>query len=498
MQDLQKRIVTLGRTRDTNGLILVMTEILNADDASAQISTAAKTALTIATTFLDCFRDQNSLKDLYDVSRKLFESHPSLQELENVQFSFVKLQLALGMVDAAVESAEHFGEPRLRMFSAILDKCADTHDRETALKVLRILRNSNLNVTEKEVALVLKCGLLNNELDEFLKDLSLDFQDPLSESTLDFNQMESVHVVSSITIDPHSDSICPVTGIKLEKIGLTEAELDELISMTRSLATEAGFTNKDNFDDILNSQLIKLPEVVLDGANIAHVNQNFAEGFFRFDQIQDVFENFKSKDCLIVLHAKWLSPNKDLRLFPIDPSSLSSEPKRLKKRKKPALPPLGVHAPVPQDTIEEPHTETKPEIVRPVPMQLIEEWRKTHVLFQVPHNLNDDWFWMHICCLSIRGGKSDLLLVSNDLMRDHYWRMQHPKAFSRFVKNHVCRYSIQFGEDGINQYKYMYPPNHSICMHRHETMEDGTRTVLWHIPYRSTDSSEIKWLLVRF
>ena len=500
MGDLQKRIVSIGKLKDTEEMISIMKGMATGGDPTSQSVADAKMAMTISATFLESFRSCNSLMELYTVSNDLVKRYESLSDIENVRFSLVKIQLALGLMDAALKSVESFPEPRLRMFTSILERCAEVKDSATAVRVRRLLPKFKLRVTEREVPLILRCGLPHEDLDEFLTDLRSEFEEPYPESVFDFSVLGSDAVSQSVDISPDGDSICPVTGLKLERVALTEPELDELISMTRSLATEAGFTTKMDFDELLRTQLSRLPDVVLDGANIAHVNQNFTDGYFRFDQIRDIQTDFQEKDCLIVLHSKWLSPDKDLRLFPVDGEHTSqTEPKRLKKRKKPALPPLGAQPIIPQELYppEESERREKREIVRPVPLDLIDEWRNKHILFQVPHKLNDDWFWMHICCLAIKGGKSSLLLISNDLMRDHYWRMQHPRAFSKFVKNHVCKYTIKFGEDGINRYEYMYPPNHSINMHRHETVENGVRRVIWHIPYR-TESSSIRWMIVRF
>jgi len=319
--------------------------------------------------------------------------------------------------------------------------------------------------------------------------------------------------VSDIDIPAYGDSICPVSGQRIPVDELTGTELDELISLTRRLSTEAsGGAEACDFDVVLKP-ISQLPDIVLDGANIAHVNQNFVDGYFRFDQIKDIYDHFKGGlglRCLVVLHTKWLSEDRDLRLF-LTGSDIPTDGKRVKKRKKPALPQLGSETlnsiPIEADVEPEPLTSptTTSTIVRPVPMDMINTWRENHELLEIPHKQNDDWFWMHVCCLSIKDrimspdNKSNVMLVSNDLMRDHIWRMQNPRSFTKFVKNHVCRYTIQFGEDGINQYNYMHPPNHSICMHRSVVRDE----IVWHIPYHVpatssvSDFSDIRWLVIR-
>lgn len=479
---------------EIQGLLDVMRSFpTSSDEMLSNQAVPAKMALSMSASILETFEEQNLLQDLYNISIAILQRYPEVAKQENVQLAILKMQLALGDMNSAVDTAKNCVDARLRMFSTILERCSQTQNSEIALDVVQEIRYRGLRLTEKEIEYIFKCGLTMTELDKFLLDVSDEVEDAFSHSTFEsLREVAGIDFDEGVGIDPFGDSICPVTGMRLRRIELTDEELSELISMTCSLSTEAGCSSEKDFQAIVSSQLQTLPDVVLDGANIAHVNQNFVDGYFRFDQIEDVVNNFENKNCLVVLHEKWLNPDKDLRLFVVNPD----EPTRVKKRrKKPALLPLG--NPVTNSIVDEdrPTQESQSEkpIVRPVPIELLEKWNMKKILFRVPHGQNDDWFWMHICCLAIRDGKKDLMIVTNDLMRDHYWRMQHPKAFSRFVKNHVCRFSIQFGEDGVNHFKYMYPPKHSVCMQRNRVVVDGEETIIWHIPY----GMDVKWIIVR-
>jgi hypothetical protein len=511
-----KEIVSLAKAGDLDGLVSAMKLLVISKDNDSESLISTKTALNLCPNLLKSCQSETSLNNLYEVFRSLLDKFPSLNAQENVAFSLVKVQIAMGDIQGAVGTALGISEPRIRSFSAVLEACSQLKRPCLAFDIMDAIAERDLKLTEKEVSYIFQSDMTAEDMDKFLQRISEDFDEPFHQSTFDSpKNIQSVSFVDNVLIPSHDgDSICPETGIKLEKIPLDEKQLDELILLSRRLAIEAGCCSEEEFESIIVTQMNNnLPDVVLDGANIAHVNQNFSEGYFRFDQISDIQTHFADKECLIVLHAKWLSPDKDLRLFSSEPGEGEGEEKKVKKRrKKPALPPLGdqpslVEARKPPIDTHDDHDETVsvglqetsalslPQ--RPVPMDLIEKWRKEKILFQVPHKQNDDWFWLHICCLAIRGGKKDLLLVSNDLMRDHLWRMHNPKSFSRFVKNHVCRYTIKFGEDGINHYDFQYPPNHSICMHRHERV-DGS--VIWHIPYRvaeNGDEEKIRWIVLK-
>jgi hypothetical protein len=143
--------------------------------------------------------------------------------------------------------------------------------------------------------------------------------------------------------------------------------------------------------------------------------------------------------------------------------------------------------------IAEEGIENRREILHPVPIDMIERWRENKEVLIVPHGQNDDWFWMHICLLSMRRNPGkEILLVSNDQMRDHFWRMKNPKFFKKFRTNHVCQYMIQFGDDKINHYSFKLPGKFSVTLQRHVT--DGGK-IIWHVPYKRP-GGDVEWLIL--
>jgi hypothetical protein len=505
-KDLQKRIVSLSKSQDLAGLIATIKSMSSVASQGQLCIQSAKMAINISANMVKSSSNLNTISSeqilmLHDSIEQLISVNKDLANHENVQYSMVRMKLELGRIEDAIKTATACAEPRLRVFSVILEKCAQIHGNEnTSTEIVDEIYKRSLIPSVEDFGFVIQsyCTCTdfanrNHLIDTFLQRISKDIESIDSNMAVVESLVNSIPDCSIVSIPPYGDSVCPVSGVRLPIISLTDRELDELIWMTRRLSTEATTGQSAEFDSIINPIKSNLPDIVLDGANIAHVNQNFRDGYFRFDQIKDILDHFSADNkCLVVLHKKWLDVNRDLRL------SLASEGKP-KKRKKPALAPLGVE--LSRDTVEEPESAIVSEIFgdslhaveRPVPVDLVNEWRSKGQLMEIPHKQNDDWFWMHVCCLSIRdrlGDSSRVLLVSNDLMRDHYWRMKNPQSFKKFVKNHVARYSIQFGEDGINRYEYTLPPNHSICMHRH-VVENGQ--IVWHIPFRS--DGDYKWLV---
>jgi hypothetical protein len=202
-----------------------------------------------------------------------------------------------------------------------------------------------------------------------------------------------------------------------------------------------------------------------------------------------------------------LNPIRDLQLFLVKDGESKASTKR--KRKTP-LPQLGetkvegrpcelTHQPdETQQALKtsSPSSESKRVVKNPVPVDLIQRWRDNGELLEIPHGQNDDWFWMHVCLLAKQASSNPIILVSNDLMRDHLWRMKNPKFFPKFRSNHVCQYSIKFGEDKINHYEYIMPPPFSITIQNHT---HGAQTV-YHIPYKVTEEdsdTKIRWLVIK-
>lgn len=489
---LQKQVVELSKSKDLAGLTKFVMHMSQVAGTVRFCPQAAKMAINISANLLsDADLSLVDIRGYSEAVKTVVHCVPELAMLENIQLALVKTYLVLGEVTKAVEVAGLCEQPRLRLFSSILEFCRVHGLFNSALDILGMVDQRHLVPSEEDYANVIG-SMESVEMDEFPENISeilmrLSDEREILESSSVTNALlqaftaRGLQVYENIEISTERGhelcGVCPVTGAKLRAVDLTPEELDEMIKLTRRLSLEATrLRHEDNASDEFTPIIANvvdrpqgLPDIVLDAANIAHINQNFAGGYFRFDQIQSIYNHFRDlgQQCLIVIHSKWLSEKRDLRLFP----QTSNEQKPQRKRKKTALPQLGETTVQGREVV--PETLEAPEEgggitgePKPVPMDLISEWRSAGVLLEVPHGQNDDWFWLHVCLQSMkseRGGK-EILLVSNDQMRDHYFRMRNPKSFQKFKSRHVCQYTIQFGEDGVNNYEYHLPIPFSICM----------------------------------
>ncbi|CAD7943043.1 unnamed protein product [Amoebophrya sp. A25] len=106
--------------------------------------------------------------------------------------------------------------------------------------------------------------------------------------------------------------------------------------------------------------------------------------------------------------------------------------------------------------------ETLQERVRPLrldewqPLGL--RWREERCLLVAPAKLNDDWIFLYVAvylclkqktnkningsCAEGEDGSSLLWLVSNDLMRDHFFRMRQHPSLLQWRDQHLCKYGV--------------------------------------------------------
>merc|ERR1719234_2079289 len=82
-------------------------------------------------------------------------------------------------------------------------------------------------------------------------------------------------------------------------------------------------------------------------------------------------------------------------------------------------------------------------------------WDQKGQLIISPPSLNDDWVVMYLCitmtlqALRRNGSTDGVVLVSNDQMRDHYWRMRQSPTLLLWREAHLMTYKIVYPERHI-------------------------------------------------
>jgi len=303
-----------------------------------------------------------------------------------------------------------------------------------------------------------------------------------------------------------SDGLCPVTSEHLQSIRPCEADLSSLLSLIERLAIENASQRKLDEWARFKSWLSRCSlrwDTVIDGANIGHCNQNFDRGAFSHQQIDALVTQCTrsgSRKCAVVLRGHWLLPDTDLTLPQV-------------KRKKRQLPQLGAST--------EPEKDPEPEPQLPVPVEgaepargfdedfdfsfnaaeLSEEkrllvdigrkWQEQGVLVVSPPSINDDWVALYIAVEMCLRGVPDVQFVSNDELRDHFWRMRQPLAFQTWREHHSTRYQIfserpASGSDAAasDMSVQLFPP--PLYSHRTQKSLDGK---CWYFPVRLKEAA---------
>jgi hypothetical protein len=79
------------------------------------------------------------------------------------------------------------------------------------------------------------------------------------------------------------------------------------------------------------------------------------------------------------------------------------------------------------------------------------------MLYAVPRGANDDWYWMYSTLYP--GRKTQALVITNDLMRDHKVSFLAPSSFIRWRTSQIVFYSIS---RNYNQSIWTNPPLLSV------------------------------------
>ncbi|XP_021307811.1 proteinaceous RNase P 2 isoform X2 [Sorghum bicolor] len=159
-------------------------------------------------------------------------------------------------------------------------------------------------------------------------------------------------------------------------------------------------TNFSRFQEWLEAN--KEYQAIVDGANIALYQQNFAEGGFSLTQLDAVItelrDRYHGKWPLVILHNK--------RIAKLMENSSNRH--------------------------------------------LIETWRTNGALYTSPSGSNDDWYWLYAAI------KLNCLLVTNDEMRDHIFELLGSSFFPKWKQRHRVKYTFNKGKAVL-----VMPPSYS-------------------------------------
>ena len=251
------------------------------------------------------------------------------------------------------------------------------------------------------------------------------------------------------------DGLSAACGLRMTSIDLTAGErattltsINEIIG--RGGACKQGAEKKVNSVEQFNRFKAFLegrpaPDVIIDGANVGYFMQRVDLNRhlpIKCSQIDRVVSHFAAngKNVLLILHERhfyW---------------------KRLKQSKEAGL--------------------------------YLKKWKGLGILYQTPTHMNDDWFWLYACLWSSHNGKQPFV-ITNDLMRDHHFKMLSHKCFLKWRERHVVNFMFPGRSEGA-QPTFIFPQPFSIRIQRHvfERKAEGVSVTHWHFPTVTTKMLE--------
>jgi len=206
--------------------------------------------------------------------------------------------------------------------------------------------------------------------------------------------------------DGVSVSVATETPPGVRLLGLDAAERGRVRETLLERAADRSASGYEHLREYVEWLRVRPPfDYVLDGPNIAYFNQNWAEGAFSFQQIQDVIDAIRDDApdarVLVLLPAKYLKAE--------IPNHTSSRFKRTK--------------------------------LTAADWALIDGWRAADVLYECASDLYDDWYWMYASVAETQAAEPSssvvppsgvTRVVTNDAMRDHWDQLLPTIAFNRW------------------------------------------------------------------
>lgn len=270
---------------------------------------------------------------------------------------------------------------------------------------------------------MLRCYSNANNMEKFqltldrMMDVLFDINDDIKDIISEFFKKNDIEF-GECEID--KKGVCSKCNCVLKSIDLTEKEKDDFKNQLYRIMSSCETRKKsvDTYIEFLKNH--KDYDVFLDSANIGYYAQNFDDGEFSFQQIDKVYENLKNHGhkCLLLLHSS--------------------------------------------------HTKQKNEYLK--------KWERSGDLYLVHPGNNDDWYWMYG---AITSELPNVKIVSNDLMRDHYFQILSPKYFQIWRERHEIKYV--FRGERVDRFPYFYFPEvYSKRSQYNDDKENKIKT--WHFP----------------
>ena len=169
-------------------------------------------------------------------------------------------------------------------------------------------------------------------------------------------------------------------------------------------------------------------DIIIDGANVGFTDVRFPQNpmkaskvSIRHYQINSVIDHFKSqgKKILLVLHRRHLNAVKK-SIYDLDGTNKNGSNSN-------------------NNYFNKQHMHNNNNQINPKAMRYFEKWEKDCLVYHTPTGMNDDWFWLYACLSESKSGRQPLV-ITNDMMRDHHFKLLSQHAFLNWRERHVVNF----------------------------------------------------------
>ena len=122
-------------------------------------------------------------------------------------------------------------------------------------------------------------------------------------------------------------------------------------------------------------------------------------------------------------------------------------------------------------------------------IRYFKKWENECLFYHTPYGMNDDWFWLYACLSESKSGRQPLV-ITNDMMRDHHFKLLSQNAFLNWRERHVVNYYFTKcpGRTQDPVPTFFFPQSYSTRIQSDSSNQDCLK---YHFPVIISDKKEI-------
>lgn len=331
-----------------------------------------------------------------------------------------------------------------RTFAPLLALLSDGKRLQTALDVFKDSQTQGVDLLEEDFMNLAKACAAQSDAEQLASVLQamMELIYTLKPTTL--AEIEAIFTnknVETATVQISAEDgkgLCPHCGETLRSIDLSPEELVEMCGQICTLAKVGDFQSQAF--EAFKQWLLRRdpPDAVVDGANVGYYSLRPDQGeTLNYQKVAEVVRWFvtRGKRPLLVMHSRHFGAS----------APMSSQDR-----------------------------------------QQVQRWKDDKILYATPPKMNDDWFWLYAAVWgsSVAGAGKEVVMVSNDQMRDHHFQMLSARKFLKWRERHWVNF--HFADRARGPPILAFPSKFSIRMQHVEG--DPKR---WHFPHAESGTT---WL----